>query len=168
MKQYVHALHQLALEKEKLDVLNYQFDEFKQMVDDYPSWLEMMNSPVLSQKKKDEQIDALPLDPTFLSFLKVLTRKAQMRHFPELYEEWTHLVRVTQKIVHLHVISVKPLTKAQEARLIETLKPRYPEQTITLHQSTDPELIGGIKVLHQGLSLDRTILRELEELFITI
>jgi F-type H+-transporting ATPase subunit delta len=51
---------------------------------------------------------------------------------------------------------------------MRTLKPRFKNQTISLHKTIDPSLIGGIKITHQGQALDRSVVRELEELFITI
>jgi F-type H+-transporting ATPase subunit delta len=40
--------------------------------------------------------------------------------------------------------------------------------SISFHVTIDPELLGGIKIVHQGQSLDRTVARELEELYTTI
>jgi len=168
MRQYAKALHHIALEQNKLDVLNYHFDELRDLIKAHPTWLKMMDSPMLSKKEKEAKIDELDFDPTFLAFIKVLSSKHYMQYIDEVYDEWIHLVRTTQKIAHLHVYSAKELTKTQEEQLMRTLKPRFKNQTISLHKTIDPSLIGGIKITHQGQALDRSVVRELEELFITI
>ncbi len=168
MRKYAKALHQIALEKNKLDLLNYQFDQLRDLIQKHPSWIEMMDSPMLSQSVKEAKIDQLEFDPSFLAFLKAISKKRHMAYLNDVYDEWIHLVRTTQKIAHLHVILASEMTKEQETRLFEALKPRFKHQTISLHKVIDPSLIGGIKVIYQGQSLDRSVARELEELFTTI
>ncbi|MFA5470576.1 MAG: ATP synthase F1 subunit delta [Acholeplasmataceae bacterium] len=168
MRKYAKALHQIALERNKLDVLNYQFDQLKDLIKDNSRWIEMMDSPMITDKEKEANIDNLDFDDVFLSFLKTLSKKRHMTYIFEIYEEWTNLVRITQKIAHLNVITASKMTQEQENRLLEVLKPRFKNQTISLHKIIDPSLIGGIKVIYQGQSLDRSVARELEELFTTI
>ena len=60
------------------------------------------------------------------------------------------------------------MNKEQEEKLIKVLGPRFKGLTISLHKTIDKSLIGGMKVVYHGQSLDRSIARELEELFITI
>ncbi len=168
MRKYAKALHQLALEHEKLDLLNYQFDQLRDLFQKNPKWIEMVDSPMLSKKEKESKIDELDFDSTFLAFLKILSEKHHMAYIDDVYDEWIHLVRTTQKIAHLNVILASDMTNEQEMKLFEVLKPRFKNQTISLHKIIDPSLIGGIKVIYHGQSLDRSVARELEELFTTI
>jgi len=168
MRKYAKALHQVAIKNNKLDVIFYQFDEFMEVVKNKRQWIEMMDSPMLSKQEKEAFVDALNYDITFNSFIKVLSKKHLLKYINELHYQFVHLVRETQKIAHLHLYLVKDLTEKQEAQLLTVLKPRFKNQTISLHKTIDPNLIGGIKITHHGQSLDRSIARELEELFITI
>lgn len=168
MRKYAKALHQLAIEHEKLDLFNYQYDQLRDLIQKNPKWVEMMDSPMLSKEDKEAKIDELEFDSIFLSFLKVLSEKHIMTYIDEIYEEWIHLLRSTQKIAHFHVYLASEMTEEQEQQLIEVLKPRFKNQTISLHKTVDPSLIGGIKVIYHGQSLDRSVARELEELFTTI
>jgi F-type H+-transporting ATPase subunit delta len=168
MRKYAKALFQLALERDNLDLLNYQFDQLRDMIKKNPKWIELMDSPMLLEKDKESKIDELDFDSIFLSFLKILSKKHVMSYIDEIYEEWINLLRVNQKIAHFHVYLASEMTKEQEEKLIEVLKPRFKNQTISLHKSVDPSLIGGIKVIYHGQSLDRSVARELEELFTMI
>lgn len=168
MTKYAKALHQLAVEQKKVDRINLHFDELRSLISKNPKWIEMMDSPMLNLKKKMEMIDKLDFDPLFLSFLKTLAEEHLMQYIEETYEEWKHLMRASQKIAHLHVYLANPITDIQEEKLINVLKPRFKGQTISLHKTMDSSLIGGIKIIYQGQSLDRSVVRELEELFTMI
>mgnify|MGYP001026168672 CR=1 FL=1 len=168
MNRYAKALYELAVEQEKLSQLNYHFDELKTMVSKHPKWIEMMDSPMLSLTDKYAKIDMLEFDSLFLSFLKTLAQKHLMQYLDDVHKEWMHLMRASQKIAHLQVYLANPMTNLQEENLLKILKPRFKEQKISLHKTIDSSLIGGIKVIYHGQSLDRSIARELEELFTMI
>lgn len=168
MTQYAKALHDLAVEHNKIDQINFNFDEFKTLVEKQSTWTKMMDSPMLSIEEKLTQIDELSFDSLFLSFLKTLVQNHLMRNISEIYEEWIHLVRATQKIAHIHVYLAKAMSIKQEEKLIKILEPRFKDQHIHLHKTIDTSLLGGMKVVYHGQSLDRSIARELEELFIMI
>ena len=168
MTSYAKALHQLAVEQEKLDQINYHFEELKRLIKENPKWTEMMDSPMLTADEKNKKIDELGFDILFLSFLKTLSEKHLMGYLDEIHQEWKYLVRASQKIAHLNVYLAAPLSNEQESKLMQVLEPRFKGKTITLHKTIDQSLIGGIKVIYQGQSLDRSVARELEELFTTI
>ncbi|TVP86726.1 MAG: ATP synthase F1 subunit delta [Acholeplasmataceae bacterium] len=161
---YAKALHDIARQKDKLDVLTYQLDQFKDMVEQHPKWVLIMDSPMVAHHKKIALIEGLAYDVSFLAFLKLLARKHHMHLFLEIYEEWAFLARQYQKIAHVHLYTAKPLTDKQEEALKTVLSHRFAHQTITFHTTIDDKLLGGVKVVYNGQSLDRSILRELLEL----
>jgi F-type H+-transporting ATPase subunit delta len=168
VSNYAKALFEIALEKEKVDTINLNFDEFHHIVSSNLSWMNHMDSPMFKTADKEKMIDMLSFDPSFLSFLKVLAKKHRMFQITEIYEEWTQLTRRYQKIAHLRIYTANELSKDQENRLKEAIGPRFPGRTISLTILIDKTLIGGIKVEYRGQSLDRSVARELEELYTTI
>jgi F-type H+-transporting ATPase subunit delta len=168
LSNYAKALFEIALEKEKIDLVNDHFDEFTHALKHQKQWIDMMDSPMVSFSKKLELIDELEYDPSFLSFIKTLAQKHIMYMIFDINEEWTNLTRVHQKIAHLHVISAKKLTKDQQERVKKAIEPRFPGRTISLKFSINEALIGGIKVIYRGQSLDHSVSRELKELYTTI
>ena len=168
MNRYAKALHQLAAEQNKLSEVNYHFDQLGSMLSKHPKWITMMDSPMISLAEKQARIDLLEFDSLFLSFLKTLAQKHLMQNLDDIHIEWRHLMRASQKIAHLQVYLANPMTSIQEEKLLKVLKPRFEGQIISLHKTIDPSLIGGIKVIYHGQSLDRSVARELEELFTMI
>ncbi len=165
---YAKALYQIAKEQDKVSLIAFQFGEFKNNVGENESWITMMDSPMLSTPEKNKMIDALGYDASFLAFLKMLVQKRNMHHYLEIYDEWLHLSRTYLKIAHIHIYSAKPITKTQEDALRKVIQPRFVNQQLDFHITIDEHLLGGIKIVHQGQSLDRSIARELKELYTTI
>lgn len=168
LSNYAKALFELALEKKIIDEINQHFDDFQTSLEKQKLWIEMMDSPMFHFEQKRKMIDDLAYHPSFLSFLKTLAKKHIMHKSSEIYDEWTSLTRIHQKIAHLHVYSATKLKAEQIERIHQALKPRFPGRTVSLKFSIDPKLIGGIKVIYRGQALDHSVARELVELYTTI
>lgn len=165
---HAKALFELAKEQDNIDKLHFQFESFKDQLKMMNAWVDLMDSPMVSFEKKVESINELPYDALFLSFLKLLASKGQMFALIEIFSQWNKLVRTYLKIAHVNVFSAKPLTKEMEMTLLEKIQPTFPNQSVSLHMHVDESLIGGLKVMYQGQALDRSVARELEELFMMI
>jgi len=165
---HAKALFTLAKDQDVVDLIHYQFEEFRDEMDIRPEWVDMMDSPMIHFTDKCAFIDQLKYHVLFRSFLKMLAEKNHMYAYKEIYSVWTKHVRQHLKIAHLNIITAKPLTEETEHRILKVLKPTFPNHTISLHKHVDPNLIGGIQIIYQGQSLDRSVARELEELYTMI
>ncbi len=167
MRQSNHAkaLFVLAQEKDIIDTIQYQFESFSEELKNSNQWIDLMDSPMIPMSEKVSKIDCLPYDALFLSFLKLLAEKNQMHGLFDIFYSWKNLVRAKLKIAHVNVISAKKLSKEMEMRLLDTIKPTFPNHSVSLHMHVDKTIIGGIKVVYQGQALDRSVARELEELY---
>ncbi|PKK96663.1 MAG: ATP synthase F1 subunit delta [Tenericutes bacterium HGW-Tenericutes-3] len=168
VSNYAKALYAIAKEQDKVNLITVQFGNLKNTIAEKSSWVSMMDSPMISFDEKMKRIDALDFDSSFLAFLKMLSSKHQMHLCLEIYDEWIHLARAYQNIAHIHIYSAKEVTKEQELTLRKVIQPRFPNQTLDFHITIDEHLLGGIKIVHQGQSLDRSVARELKELYTTI
>jgi F-type H+-transporting ATPase subunit delta len=168
LSNYAKALFEIAKEANKIDTMTYHFEDLKDALEKHPDWLVLMDSPMVDFKEKVKMIDQLEYDSSFLAFIKTLVSKNLMYEYQDIYTEWIHLSRIYHKIAHLHITSAKPVSKETEAKLKEAIAPRFPNRKVELHITMDPNLLGGLKIVYQGQSLDRSIARELEELYTTI
>jgi F-type H+-transporting ATPase subunit delta len=162
------ALFELSLEAGKIDIITYHFDDLILTLEAHPAWMNVMDTPMIALNEKFKMIDALDYDASFLAFLKMLAEKSRMYQLIEIHDEWTKLSRIHQKIAHLHIYSAKPISKHLEESLKKIIAPRFPGRTISLHISVDESLLGGLKIVYQGQSLDRSIAREIQELYTII
>jgi len=165
LMNYAKALHQIAIEKDSLDKMNYQFEEFCDFMKLYPNWMVMMDSPMITVAEKYGKIEAFEYHSSFIAFLKVLARNNEMYLCHEIYEQWLYLARAHQKIAHINLYSAQPISDETVLKFKKALEPRFPGKTIEIHAIIDETLIGGIKSVYQGQSLDRSVAKELEELY---
>jgi len=162
---HAKALFELAKTSEKVDIIHYQFESLQQTIKALHGWTEMMDSPMVSLNDKESKIDALGYDVIFRSFLKMLAQKNQMFAITEIFAQWNKWVRAHLKIAHVNIFSAKKLTQEQEHMILQAIQPTFPHHNVHLHLHVDKTLIGGLKVEYQGQALDRSIARELEELY---
>ena len=168
MSDYANALMQVAQKHGDVEQITTEFDRLHDIVFEHPNWLSFMNSPMYGINVKDEKIDQLGLSNTLSACLKTMIRKNHFNLFFDVYHDWIRLIRKQQQIAHINVYSAKPLNEKQQKLLKERIQPRFEHMTIDLHLRVDPSLIGGLKIIYQGVSLDKSIARELDELFITL
>ncbi len=168
MSDYANALMEIAQKRKNVDQISTEFDRLHDIVYDHPKWLELLDSPMYDLKAKEEKVDELHLSGTLSACLKTMVQKKHMSLFFDVYHDWIRLIRKQQQIAHINIYAAEPLTKKQEDLLLERLQPRFKDMTIDLHLRVDPDLIGGLKIIYQGVSLDRSIARELDELFTTL
>jgi F-type H+-transporting ATPase subunit delta len=168
ISNYAKALFQIAKEENKIDIISYQFENFYELIQKNENWIKLMDSPMVLYREKLRMIDALKYDASFLSFLKIIAKKNNVHFYKEIYDEWLRLSRIYQKIAHITIHSAKELSSDYKEKLIKSLEPRFINQTISLNVKVKPDLLGGIRIIYQGQSLDRSISREIEELYTTI
>ncbi|MFA6800846.1 MAG: ATP synthase F1 subunit delta [Acholeplasmataceae bacterium] len=168
MNSYVKALYDVAVANHSLDEITYQFDQLNEAVMSQKKWLEVMNSPMLSNNDKSKKIDDLNLNKDLANVLKILAHTRQMEVYDEIYPEWVRLMREINHVAHINIYTVKPLSDKQINALTKKLKPRFKKQQIEIHVKVRDNLIGGIRMVYQGQSLDHSIAHELEELFMTL
>lgn len=168
MINYAKALYRIAIEQNKLDRLTYEFQAFKDELSSHASWFSMMDSPMISLNDKYANIDAFKYDASFLAFLKLLARNNETHLYDDIHEQWLYLARNHQKIAHIHLYSAKPITAEELTQFEKVLSPRFKGKTISFHVTIDEGLLGGIKTIYHGQSLDRSVAKELEELYTLI
>ncbi|MFP4186877.1 MAG: ATP synthase F1 subunit delta [Acholeplasmataceae bacterium] len=164
---YAKAFHDIALERGTFEHIAHEIATFKQLLEANRTWMELMDSPMVSEAKKHRMIEELPYGASFLALLKLLAHKNHMHLFFEVYDAWTYLAREHQRIAHVYVYTAQEIKENQQKAIARVLEKRLGKR-IDLDIIRDEHLIGGIRVVHNGQSLDRSIARELEELKLTI
>jgi F-type H+-transporting ATPase subunit delta len=166
--RYAKALFDIALEKGSVGRVSEDIDRFFHLAGKSSDWMTMMDAPLLTDGQKFQAIDDLGIDPSFSALLKTLIRSRNIMLFGEIREAWVEMARSYQKIAHIDLHSATPLSDRQTEAIRRVLAPRFEGRTITFSVTVDENLIGGLKIIHNGQSIDRTIARELSELELSI
>lgn len=163
--EYAKALYELAIEEKKVDLFWDYFIAIDKTNDD-PDFKKIMSSPIIESKEKKEIIKKVyyKLDETFLNFLYVLTDHNHFNLCDKIGHEYRKLVRLDKNIMFIDVISANDLTKAQEDKIVKLLKAKYSDKTLQFKYIVKPDLLGGIQIISNGVSIDMTLKAALDRI----
>ena len=96
-----------------------------------------------------------------LNFLKILTEKGYIRHFPECCDSYEEQYNLDKGILPVRAVTAVPLSEEQTGKLTKKLSDMT-GKTIKLEKRVDPECIGGVRLDFDGRRLDNTVAHRLE------
>ena len=161
---YGEALYALAKEEglasqilEELTALNEAFRQ-------EPAFLRLLSTPNLSKQERCQIIDDSfqgKIHVYILNFLKILTEKGYMRHFPDCCVSYKNLYNHDNGILPVTAVTAVPLTGAQHDKLTGKLT-QITGKAIELVNRVDPSCLGGMRLDYDGKQLDDTVAHRLE------
>ena len=163
--EYAKALYELAIEEKKVDLFWDYFIALDKTNDD-PDFKKIMSSPIIDNKEKKEIIKKVyyKLDETFLNFIYVIIDHNRFDSFNGIGHEYRKLVRLDKNIMFIDVISANELTKAQEDKIAKLLKAKYSDKTLQFKYIVKPDLLGGIQIISNGVSIDMSLKSALDRI----
>lgn len=168
--EYAKALFELANDYNQVEIIADNFKSFIEILKENQDYIKVLTYPTISSdEKKKCVVDALAgFNDIFIDFLKVLIDNNRFNQIFEIYESFTKNYLSYKNIVNVKVISCKPLSKREANELEESLVNYYQGKKITLVNEIDDTIIGGIRVITDGESLDLSVINKLNRLKATI
>ena len=161
---YGQALFELAKEEnldtvilEQMEVLNVSFSQ-------EPGFLRLLAAPNLSKTERCDILDESfrgKVEPYLLNFMKILTEKGYIRHFPECFKAYRSAYNADHGIICVKAISAVELTAAQKEKLTKKLE-AITGKTIQLENRLDSKVLGGIRLDYDGIQVDGTVQSRLD------
>jgi F-type H+-transporting ATPase subunit delta len=162
---YCDALFDVAKDKDKLDRIHDELDQFADALDEDREMQVFFFSPYFSSAEKREGIERAvrDADPEFVNFLELLVDKHRMplvfrirRQFEDRYKEENRKLDVT-------VTSAVELDRS----VVEKVGAEIEKQTgrsVELRSAVDDSILGGIVLQVGNMVLDASIRNRLEKL----
>jgi len=123
-----------------------------------------MNNPRISlQAKKEAVRDALSGAPEVASFIELLLTAKRYQLLPEITNRVEGLLDKRLGIVRAQVYAAKELTHVQKKQTQEVLSNRYGQKVEAVFM-TDPDLLGGLKIMCCGEQIDGSLKHQLAKL----
>lgn len=168
--EYGKALFELALEKNKSEIIEDNFNTFIAGLRNNPDYIKVLTYPRISNNQKKDSIKQIgsSFDIIFKNFLYVIIDNQRMSDIYTIYEEYTNCLLENRNILNVSIISPEKLSSKQENELIAQLTKFYQGKKIEVSNIIDSSLIGGIKVIANGEALDLSLQHKLEQLKATI
>ena len=97
-------------------------------------------------------------------FLLLCVRNNRAEYLQKISLAYVDLYREIHEIAHVVITTATPMPEAEVNAIIDIVKKRLGAMSLEIEQKIDPELIGGFTVTINGLVLDASVKRELNEL----
>jgi F-type H+-transporting ATPase subunit delta len=162
---YAEALFDVAKEKDKLDRIHDELDQFAEAMKENRDLQVFFFSPYFSTAEKRDGIEraVTDADPEFVNFLELLAEKHRMplifriqRQFEERWKEENHMLDV----IVTSAVELDPEIVKKIGAEIE----KQTDRSVELRSTVDENLLGGIVLQVGNMVLDASIRNRLEKL----
>ena len=161
---YGEALYELAcsedLEITILDEMTALDESFRQE----PEFIKLLGSHSIPKAERTKVLDDSfrgKINIYLLNFLKILTEKGYMHHFPHCCESYEKHYNEDHTILSVKAVTAVPLSEKQAQALTQKLT-RTTGKTIVLTNRVDPTCLGGVRLDYDGQRLDDTVSHRLD------
>ena len=164
-KEYAKALFLLAKEEGLLSRFEGELKTLSALFTENPDYATLLDTPAVSEEEKLALIDeALSgFDTYIVSFVKILATKRMTHRLTACIREFEALYDEERGIEHAEAITAVPMTERQKNTLSEKLG-RITGKSIVLHNTVDPDVLGGVRVRCKSIEIDGTFRTRLSEL----
>lgn len=164
-RQYAKALFDLAIEKNEVqEVYNNLLILKKAFQDD--KFKKLMESINISKEEKKEILKNIlnSLDDSyFLFFHYVLIDNDRFDVYDQIVDAYKELLQEYLKVMDIDVYTKFNLTELEKQKIKSNLDNRF-NKNVSICYHIDPSLIGGIKVVSEGLIIDYSLDTQLKEM----
>lgn len=162
---YAEALLGAAKDKDRVDAVRTEFDEFATALDESDELRRFLANPQVESRTKRAALDDLlgKGDELFLNFLRLLAEKDRIGEIRQVYEEWTRLLAREERVLELELTTAIELSDKEAERVIKQIEEASGRRVVA-SRTVDPDLIGGLVVQAGSIRLDSSVRGRLEQL----
>ena len=163
---YGQALYELARDEGlSAQILNELF-VLKESFGAEPGFTQLLNASSIPKQERCQVLDSTLRDkvhPYVLNFLKILTEKGYIRHFPGCCDAYKQQYNRDNGIMQVTAVTAAPLSDELRGQLTDKLS-KVTGKTIELECRLDPECLGGVRLDFDGKQVDGTVRRRLDDI----
>jgi len=162
---YAEALFEVANDKESLDPIREQLEQFTDALNSDRELQVFFFSPYFSSTEKVQGLRRAvrDADPELLNFLELLIEKHRMPDIFRIRRAFEELWKREKGRIEVTVTSAVALDPAVVARIGEEIR-RQTGQEVDLASRVDQEILGGVVLQVGNVVLDASIRARLEKL----
>jgi F-type H+-transporting ATPase subunit delta len=155
---YAEALLEAAQDKQRLDQVRQEFEDFAAAVEDSEDLPRFLRNPQVELRTKRAALEDLleGSDEIFLNFVRLLVEKDRISEVEQVYEEWTRLLARRERVLELELQTAVELSDEEAAKVVKEIE-EASGRKIVATRSVDPDLIGGLVVQAGSIRLDASV-----------
>lgn len=161
---YGGALYDLAAEEKLSEEILVQLQLLAASFDSEPDFMKLLSAYHLPKEERCAVLQESfggKVHPYVLNFLKILTEKGYVRHFPDCCTAYRARYNTEHNILPVTAVTAVALRETQLARLTEKLE-KLTGKSIELSNRVDAGVLGGVRLDFDGKCMDDTVAHRLE------
>ena len=165
-KEYSRALYELAEEEHAEDQYLGEIRDINGIFGEYPEYIRLLGAPNVPVRERTAMLDESfggRCGEYILSFMKLMVERGYAYHLRECFCEFEDIYLDRHGIVRARVTSAIELDEARRTALLAKLE-QYSQKKVEMTVTTDPSLIGGIRVELDGKLLEGSVRSRLDKL----
>ncbi len=165
-KNYAKALLAGAQKSNSVDKISKELDIFKQNFS--TSFAHELKNPVISKndlvKIIQEVTGKFNLSTLSSNFFASIVRNRRLNLFPEIYEEFSRLVKQQKNILEVEVITAVKSDEIHLERVKSIVEKKYPGKVIAIKETLKGKILGGFQVKIGSEVIDVSLKNQLDNL----
>ena len=164
-QKYSKALLEVAQERQQLEAVLAEVAAFNQVIQS-TDLQDFLVDVAYSDDKKHQVIESLQnvSSDIFKNFLEVLVKNQRMALLPLIIKEVRHQADNLFKISDVDVTSAIVLSDIQLSKLETTIKSKFDLNGVTIKNTVDTSILGGVIINARGKSIDASIKSQLNKI----
>ena len=164
-QKYSKALLEVAQESQQLEAVLAEVAAFDQVIQSTDLQAFLVDV-AYSDDKKHQVIESLQnaSSDIFKNFLTILVKNQRMALLPVIIKEIRHKADSLFKISDVDVTSAIALSDAQLSKLETTIKSKFDLNEVTIKNTVDTSILGGVIINARGKIIDASIKSQLTKI----
>ena len=164
-QKYSKALLEVAQESQQLEAVLTEVAAFDQVIQSTDLQAFLVDV-AYSDDKKHQVIESLQnaSSDIFKNFLTILVKNQRMALLPVIIKEIRHQADSLFKISDVDVTSAIALSDAQLSKLETTIKSKFDLNEVTIKNTVDTSILGGVIINARGKIIDASIKSQLNKI----
>ena len=162
---YAGALYDAAKEKESVEAVQEELDDFVAAVRDVPELRAVLRNPQIDPRAKAAALDAITdgVHDVVRNFLRLLVEKGRIAEVEEIARELDRLVAAAQGQLTVELTTAQELSDAEAREIVDQIA-KASGRKVEATRNVDPDLIGGIVLQAGSMRLDASVRGRLNRL----
>ena len=164
-KTYGEALFELAMEENRAQEMLEEIELVKAALSENPDFDKLMKHPGVPKQEKLQVVREIfkgRVSNELAGFLEIVVSKERYNDLSAIFAYFTDNVKEAQKIGVAFVSSAVELTEEQKEKVRTKLVETTSYETMEMHYSVDPSLIGGMVIRVNDRVVDSSIRTKLQ------
>lgn len=165
-KNYAKALLVAARKSNTVDKVAAELEVFKQNFS--TSFAHELKNPVIAKNDLvriiSEVTKKFGLGALTSNFFASIVRNRRLNLFPEIYEEFSRLVKQQNNVLEVEVISAVKPQQVHIDRVKGLIEKKYPGKTVAIKETVEKKILGGFQVKIGSEVIDASLKNQLETL----